>query len=510
VNSTGDIEAARLIAQWELDRVRPPRQRNRLGQFATPPALANEILRYASTHFGAKPIRFLDPAIGTGAFYSALLGTWPQSRIVRATGFEVDADYGNTCRRLWHALPLEMRLEDFTSAVPPQRESERYNLLVCNPPYVRHHHLSVPSKRRLQHLAVTTSGVAFSGLAGLSAYFMALAHPWMARGAFACWLIPCEFMYVNYGAAIRRYLSERVTVLRIHRFEPTDVQFDDALVTSAIVCFRNIEPGLQHQVELTTGGSMSDPEKREFVPVSTLRGAHKWTAGPTAGCPPGTPVLGDFFGIKRGIATGANRFFIMSPERAVELGIPELFWQPIIPGPKHLESDEIEPDERGWPALSRRLLLIHCDLPEDRVRKRYPTFWRYLEDGRARIANRYLCSRRTPWYSQETRASTYFLCSYIARRRADGRLQRFIFNRSAAIAANSYLMMYPRESVQRFIGGDMTRARAVWRELAKIESHALSDRGRVYGGGLYKLEPRELSAIPAPGLAALMDFAQSH
>ncbi len=54
----------------------------------------------------------------------------------------------------------------------------------------------------------------------------------------AVWLIPSEFMDVNYGAALRRYLSERVTLLQIHRFCPTDVQFTDALVSSAVVIFR--------------------------------------------------------------------------------------------------------------------------------------------------------------------------------------------------------------------------------------------------------------------------------
>jgi predicted RNA methylase len=506
VNDTGDIEARRLLAQRELDRARPQRQRNRLGQFATPGSLANEILQYARAHFGTGPVRFLDPAIGTGAFYSALLSLRPHSEIARATGFEIDCRYGNACRTLWRALPLDVRLQDFTSAVAPGGESERYDLLVCNPPYVRHHHLSRSNKRRLQRRALQTSGLRLSGLGGLYTYFIALAHPWMARCALACWLIPSEFMYVNYGAVIRHYLAERVTLLRIHRFEPTDLQFDDALVSSAIVWFRNAEPSSQHRVELTTGGSASDPRRREFVTVSKLQSAHKWTA-PSSGSKsrrlPDMPVLGDFFGIKRGIATGANKFFIISPQRASELEIPETFLRPIIPGPKYLQSDEIDADERGWPALSRQLLLIDCDLPEGSLRGRYPTFWRYLEAGRSRIANGYLCSRRAPWYSQEAREPTFFLCSYFARRRDDGRLQRFIFNRSVAIAANSYLMMYPREPTNRFIGGDTTRAHALWRELARIEPRSLSDRGRVYGGGLYKLEPRELASIPVPGIAAL-------
>jgi adenine-specific DNA-methyltransferase len=37
----------------------------------------------------------------------------------------------------------------------------------------------------------------------------------------------------------------------------------------------------------------------------------------------------------------------------------------------------------------------------------------------------------------------------------------------------------------------------VFEALNKIAPKALIEQGRVYGGGLHKLEPRELSALPA-------------
>src|SRR5580658_6077319 len=63
------IERRRLALQQARDRLRSPQQRNRLGQFATPAALAREMLQYAHELLGSTAVRFLDPAIGTGAFY---------------------------------------------------------------------------------------------------------------------------------------------------------------------------------------------------------------------------------------------------------------------------------------------------------------------------------------------------------------------------------------------------------------------------------------------------------
>ena len=85
-------------------------------------------------------------------------------------------------------------------------------------------------------------GISVSGLAGLHCYFLCLAHEWMADDGLAAWLIPGEFMDVNYGRVVKEYLLNNVTLLKIHRFDPQDVQFDDALVTSTVVWFRNRLP----------------------------------------------------------------------------------------------------------------------------------------------------------------------------------------------------------------------------------------------------------------------------
>lgn len=67
------LEAQRLALQTQLDGGKTAEDRNRMGQFATPTALAREILAHGIRLLPAdQPIRFFDPGIGTGSFYSAL------------------------------------------------------------------------------------------------------------------------------------------------------------------------------------------------------------------------------------------------------------------------------------------------------------------------------------------------------------------------------------------------------------------------------------------------------
>jgi len=54
-------------------------------------------------------------------------------------------------------------------------------------------------KNRLKAQLAQSLRMSISGLAGLYCYFLLHAHDWMEDGGLAVWLIPSEFMDVNYG-----------------------------------------------------------------------------------------------------------------------------------------------------------------------------------------------------------------------------------------------------------------------------------------------------------------------
>ncbi len=508
---TTELENCRLALQRALDARKEQTERNRMGQFATPTVLAVDILRYAKEEFGqSDKIRFIDPAVGTGSFYSALLTVLPKTRISAAVGYEIDPHYGAPADKLWRERGLDVHLKDFTRAKSPP-DPEKFNLLICNPPYVRHHHIVNGEKQRLKACTYESSGMEINGLAGLYCYFIGLSHIWMAEGGLAGWLVPSEFMDVNYGLSVKRYLLDKVTLLHIHRFDPNDVQFDDALVSSAVVWFRKEAPWAEHEVRFTYGGSLEQPKLERLVPVETLRRDPKWTRYPIqAGYDnPDTPVLGDFFRIKRGLATGDNSYFILSVEDIERRKLPFDMFQPILPSPRYLPENVVTADAKGNPMLDRRLFLLDCQLKEEQIKWQYPALWAYLQAGKARgIAERYICRHRTLWYTQEHRPPAPFVCTYLGRNdKKNGRPFRFILNYSLATAANVYLMLYPKELLARTLEGDPALKTRIWEILNDINPNAMLGEGRVYGGGLHKLEPGELGNVPVASIAEMLPGA---
>lgn len=499
-------ETNRLLLQDNLDQAKSLSQRNVLGQFATPSPLAHEILQQAKKLLrSTDPIRFLDPAIGTGAFFSALRQVFRSDCIHSARGYEIDDHYGIPASDLWRDSGLDLRIEDFTYV--SRDSAEQYDLVICNPPYVRHHYLTRETKAWLRARVRAETGWELSGLAGLYCYFMLLSHRWMARSALAGWLVPSEFMDVNYGSTIKNYLLDNVTLIGIHRFSPADVQFGDALVSSAVVWFRNESPPAEHSVKMSFGGSLLKPKRERTVSTNDLRNAHKWTPFPSKSNNRSSdvPRLSEFFMIKRGLVTGDNKFFILSEDEVNNRELPWSMFRPILPSPRNLDVDEIQSDEAQNPLLNSKLFLLDCRLSVEEIRVRYPTLWVYLEEGRERgVADRYVCRHRTPWYSQESRPAAPLMCTYLGRQGNNKRMPfRFILNRSRATAANVYLMLYPSKEVTKAISNNSTILERVWHELNRIDPEDLLSEGRVYGGGLHKLEPRELANVPLAALGGL-------
>jgi adenine-specific DNA-methyltransferase len=501
------VEDRRLTLQTELDRHKTQIERNKFGQFATPTRLAQEILAYGLSLLPEnKAIRFLDPAIGTGSFYSALRATHGQRPVAWACGFEIDPHYGEPAQEFWKTTSLDLTLADFTRQEPPTHDEAKSNLLICNPPYVRHHHIDSIDKRRLQNAARDAANIEASGLSGLYCYFLALSHKWMSEGGIAGWLIPSEFMDVNYGKALKAYLLREVTLLHIHRFDPNDVQFDDALVSSAVIWFKKQKPPASHQVTFSFGGTLRQPALIRKINTDELGRTNKWSRYPKRGAESTHTGyrLGDLFTIKRGLATGDNNFFILDEKRALELNIPSQFLRPILPSARYVKGDEIMADSHGVPLLEKRLFLLDCVLPEHEVQHEHPSLWAYLQTGREQVAQRYLCRSRRYWYAQERRPAAPIVCTYIGRSDHDGKPFRFLLNHSQATATNVYLMLYPSSLLMNRLQTDPTKLRTLWHALNTLDHTVLLDNGRVYGGGMHKLEPRELSNVPADDLAAMV------
>jgi hypothetical protein len=203
---------------------------------------------------------------------------------------------------------------------------------------------------------------------------------------------------------------------------------------------------------------------------------------------PGWVNLETLASFRRGIATGANGFFLISQERLNELGIDVRRTLPCVGRANDVRGLVYRASHfNSAVAAGSKLFLLNLSDPLTEAEKLY------VQEGVDQsLMSRFLLANRRPWYSMEQRPVAPIWAAVFGR----GDL-KFVFNEAGVRSLTNFHCLYPTNADPTF-----QRALALCLNADSVRT-ASKLHGRVYGGGLNKFEPNDLKAIRVPDLRAV-------
>ncbi len=371
------------------------------------------------------------------------------------------------------------------------------DLVVGNPPYVRYQSFRGETRRRALTSAAEM-GVRLTGLTSSWAPFLLHAMRFLETGGDLAMVVPAELVHAQYGVATLRGLLKHFGRLRLLGFD------------------RNLFPEAQEETFLLLAeerGKASD--RMEWVDVGDPEGLLRLLDVE----PPGVPLvvagtvrfgealigpearkvwhrwrgsryvrtLGSIGRVVNGYVSGDNGFFHRTLDDGAELGMPSRWLVPAARSAKSLRG--LFFSEEDVRALEAGGVAHHLVVPEDGL------FGAATADALARwcrlgeqegVPDRYKCRTRRPWWRVPGVHTADVFWSYMI-----GDLPRVSVNRAGAVFANSlHGVRLQKDHV------DPRRvALAAYTSLGLL---AMELEGRVYGGGVLKLEPTECAAVRLP------------
>ncbi len=354
---------------------------------------------------------------------------------------------------------------------------------VGNPPFVRHHDIETDWK---QWYASTMAGwrIKASQLAGLHLHFMARMVQLARPGDHVCLVTSAEWLDNGYGSAWRTLFSAPARPLALTGLwvaQPQAPVFPDALVSAVVFEARCGAPaGAGAEVEL---GTLVDRELHtaRVLRRAELEAAARWTAlcqaeldAPSEGI-----ELGELFRVTRGQVTGLNEAWVLPLGSNV---LPQSLTLPVVTKAREIIDGTVESSD----ALDRLRrvpnLPVNLDLLSAQDRPHVDAF---LALARAQgAADGYVAQQRRAWHALDLRAAPLAFVSYMGRRPPV-----FRTNPHGASYLNIAHGLYARQAMP---------AAQLQRVLSHLNSHTSMGAGRMYGGGMAKFEPSDISRLRIP------------
>lgn len=455
--------------------------RQNYGQFFTDLQIAGFMSRWV---LDSGTGNLYDPAFGLGAFYVA--AKFFQDDI-HFTGAEVDP-----------------RILEFACANFPQLQSQSISRtdyllswgmthagIVCNPPYMRFQRFG----NRAEVFAAFQKhlGIRLSGYTNTSSAFLLKSLSELSPGGRLAYIMPLEFLNTGYGAIIKEYLLRNGLLRFLVKLECEKDAFPDATTSVGILLAENREEVspihfyvIRHLSELET--LFVKPPKYAVAP-SELDPQEKWQKyfedGDLSFTSPSLTRLGEYGNFSRGIATGANEFFAMSPSQARKLQLPDSVFVSCITKSSQIKGNFLEnSDLARLKEQDAPICLLNVNGAKDNAVSNYIQF-----GEEKNLHKRYLTKARTPWYKLERRNPAPLLFGVFSREKF-----KVIRNLTPALHLTCYHGFYPNLFGQGIIDHLFLyfQSRAA-RQILRLSM-------RKYGDGLEKFEPNDLNSALVPNI----------
>jgi predicted RNA methylase len=467
--------------------------RKELGAFYTHPDVVRYLVRWAVDETTGV---VMDPSCGDGRFLTAVgrLGA-----VRKLLGCDVSEAALETTRASLAAATAAVKLirSDFFEVEPSTLGP--VDLVVGNPPFIRYQRFTGRSRSRALESALRL-GVRLTRLASSWAPFVLHSMRFLRAGGRLAMVVPAEITQTQYGLQTLRAVLESFGSVQLLAFERNffeHAQVETCLLLAdgfggksrhvQLVPVTSIEHLKSCRTALSDAGvlvPLEDDAMSRFAEVYlSARERQAWERMRRHG---DVQSIASLATVTNGYVTGDNDFFHRTRDQALAMGFPSSWLQPVVRSSKSVKG--LFWSREDLESLEEQSLPHHLMLPQDDLfmAADRPALMRWVAEGEARgTPKRFKCRKRQPWWRVPGIQRADVLVGYMA-----GAHPRAAVNVVGAAYSNSLHGLRMRDGE-----GSLKAALGFYSSLSLL---SLELEGRTYGGGILKVEPRELDRVLLP------------
>ena len=467
------------------------------GQFFTPKHIAEFMVNLGIDN---EPISILDPAGGGGIFESYM----PDNKQIECDIIEKDP----LCllmSKINLSRNKNLRVNYINDDFLFFKNVKKYDLIIANPPYIRFQ--GVGERDQIISKLENELGIKVSRLINYYALFFYRAISMLKENGRLIFITPSDYLNFNYGVDLKSYMKKNCDVNSIITFDNGSLVFDDNLSSACITILtknssdnRNIVAKLIKVIKWDGKlllNILHDINKQDIASIRLFRYKQhelnykeKWnnyfevndTYNETKH---NLKKLSNYAKVCRGIATGANNYYILSKAEITKWGIENHFIRPVLEKSLNCKFHNfIESDYDSIVNSSKPSYLLYIfSEPSNNLLN-------YIKHGEdQKIQERYLPSKRKPWYSMEKREPARIWAGTFSRNGV-----KFVLNNSNCLNLTTFHGIYPKtndENTIKFLVAFLNSS--ICKKLIKRVISPM-------GGGLDKLQPKDIENILVPDL----------